>query len=56
MGAKKTRVHKLEVTVRFDKPIYRRDAVKAFNNHVYGEFYSDAFGEPWEVLKLGKAK
>lgn len=49
---KKEKVHRLEVSVSFDKPIKRAEAVKEFRNCVKpNDFYVGSFSDA-EVMKV----
>lgn len=59
MGAHKSKTHEVTVKLRFDKPVTRGVAVRAFNDSFWGEFYAtfyDVERDGWETGKLFKAR
>ena len=51
----KERVHKITVTVRFDKPITRSQAIAEFRDIIHGEFYPGGYSDA-ETMKIGSVK
>lgn len=59
MGTRKMRTHEIAVKLRFNKPVTRGAAIRAFNNAVYGEIcagYDEEERDGWQTAKLGKGR
>ena len=51
----KERIHQITVTVRFDKPIERGQAVAEFRDIIHGEFFPGGFSDA-ETMKIKSVK
>lgn len=49
------KTHIIQVTVRFDKPISKQNAVHEFRDAIHGEFYPSLTGEV-DSMKIGGIK
>lgn len=53
---KAARTHRVTLTVTFDKPLSRRQAVAEVKDNIHGQFYTSAPGIDWQDWRVSSTR